>query len=347
MSAELIIFLVICVFALVAHGVRYYPWLSWLLRIIIGSFFIGELYTLIKWSSDYEAGIWNFVILAMVSAFTGLSLIRGFRVFLSYCLSFIEQLVSGQLLIGIFKKRSAADIFFGKERTFYADSMPHLVGFWVFVTTIGFLLGHIDLSKFGAPDMNIPIPIKIDYLFSSNLFGLVLLAVCGVGIFVSRKPRETLQRLGLVKPRAYQVGLGILMIFVTFGYDALAAEITHRMPGKLGTKLNLYNSGTFVTGGSGDAGESMVLSLATAFCAGIGEETLMRGAVTPALGIVPAGILHGMLHEQFADSPVFIIQVAIWSCLFGILRKYTNTTTTIIGHAGFNLISTFLFAFNP
>jgi membrane protease YdiL (CAAX protease family) len=119
------------------------------------------------------------------------------------------------------------------------------------------------------------------------------------------------------------------------------------MPGKLGTKLNLYNSGTFVTGGSGDAGESMVLSLATAFCAGIGEETLMRGAVTPALGIVPAGILHGMLHEQFADSPVFIIQVAIWSCLFGILRKYTNTTTTIIGHAGFNLISTFLFAFNP
>ncbi|MGH7486686.1 MAG: CPBP family glutamic-type intramembrane protease, partial [bacterium] len=110
-------------------------------------------------------------------------------------------------------------------------------------------------------------------------------------------------------------------------------------------KLSTYNSGTFSV--MGGLMPSVILALATAVFAGIGEETLIRGALQPALGIVPAGILHGALHGQFAHSPFFIVQIAGWSCLIGIVRKYTSTTTTIIGHAGYNLITTFLFAFNP
>jgi hypothetical protein len=31
----------------------------------------------------------------------------------------------------------------------------------------------------------------------------------------------------------------------------------------------------------------------------------------------------------------------------GLVRRFTNTTTTIIGHAGYNFVTTFLFSFNP
>jgi membrane protease YdiL (CAAX protease family) len=117
------------------------------------------------------------------------------------------------------------------------------------------------------------------------------------------------------------------------------------MGNDIATKLAIYNSGTFsVVGG---AEKSLVLALATAIFAGVGEETLIRGAVQPALGIFPAAILHGILHAQFAHAPILIIQVALWSCVMGVVKKYTNTTTTIIGHAGFNFFTTFLFAFNP
>jgi len=53
------------------------------------------------------------------------------------------------------------------------------------------------------------------------------------------------------------------------------------------------------------------------------------------------------LHAQFANAPMLILQVSLWSCCMGIVKRFTNTTTTIIGHAGFNFVTTFLFAFNP
>ncbi|MBI4533119.1 MAG: CPBP family intramembrane metalloprotease [Candidatus Melainabacteria bacterium] len=117
------------------------------------------------------------------------------------------------------------------------------------------------------------------------------------------------------------------------------------MGGDLASKLAGYNAGTFNAGGG--LGPAVILALLTGICAGVGEETLMRGAVQPALGIVPAALLHGLLHGQFAHAPIFIIQVAGWSLLLGIVRHYTNTSTTIIGHAGFNFITAFMFAFNP
>ena len=114
----------------------------------------------------------------------------------------------------------------------------------------------------------------------------------------------------------------------------------------MATKISSYNSGTFAVDGTDFTG-SLILALATALCAGIGEETLIRGALQPVVGILPAALLHGILHAQFANAPILILQIAAWSCVMGIVRRCTNTTTTIIGHVGFNFVSVFLFAFNP
>ncbi|PWU02458.1 MAG: hypothetical protein C5B53_01610 [Candidatus Melainabacteria bacterium] len=194
--------------------------------------------------------------------------------------------------------------------------------------------------------MPIPLPLPISQLFSYNGLGLILLSFCGIGIYVSRAPKEALTRLGWVKPTWPQVGIGLAIIVFSFVYDALWAIYTHQLSGQdLASKLSAYNAGTFST--PGGFAPSVVLALATALCAGIGEETLVRGALQPVLGILPAAFLHGMLHGQFAHAPIFILQVALWSTCIGIVRRYTNTTTTIIGHAGFNFVTTFLFSFNP
>jgi membrane protease YdiL (CAAX protease family) len=151
-----------------------------------------------------------------------------------------------------------------------------------------------------------------------------------------------MKRLGLVKPAGWQIGVAILMVFVTAAYDFLWNPSGQGVGGKLA----MYNAGTFAAAG-GNPGPAAFLALMTGVCAGAGEEILMRGALQPVLGIVPAAILHGALHGQFQHAPILIIQVAGWSILMGIVRRYTNTTTTLITHATWNFITTFLFAFNP
>ncbi len=214
---------------------------------------------------------------------------------------------------------------------------------------MAYFLGMINPENVKIPLMTIPIPIPlidlISQLFSYNGIGLVILSFCGVGVFVSRTPKLCMQRLGWEKPTGTQIGIGISLIFVSFFYDYLWSIYAQGLHQDLGQKLSMYNSGTFQVAGGFTA--SIILALATALFAGIGEETLSRGALQPVFGIIPAGLMHGALHAQFAQAPIFILQVAGWSCMMGVVRKYTNTTTTIIGHAGFNFVTTFLFAFNP
>ena len=82
---------------------------------------------------------------------------------------------------------------------------------------------------------------------------------------------------------------------------------------------------------------SVGLAMFAATCAGIGEEVITRGALQPVFGILPIALLHGILHAHIAHTPVFIVKVMIWSAVMGIFRRYTNTTTVVIAHAGFNL----------
>ena len=315
-----------------------------MLRTIIVICFGGEALSALGWTSTGENNQWGLDVLRGMCVCTGLILFLPVRQLLSYVLSAIDWIVSGSLLIAAVKRVQLAKSFVG-ERIFIPASMPHMVALWIFITSACFLLGSVSPESLNMPAMPIPIPVPLDQLLSYNGFGLVLLAFCGVGIFVARKPREAMARLGWVKPSLVHVGIGIALIFVTFAYDAVWANVTHQMGGNLASKLTSYNTGTFTAGGG--AGPSFILALATGLCAGIGEETLMRGALQPVFGILPAAILHGLLHGQFSHAPIFIVQVAGWSTIMGIVRRYTNTTTTIIGHAGFNFLTTFLFAFNP
>lgn len=343
---DLMIVIGISILALMGHGARKKRWLEWLVRGIIAFLCFSEanyvLYgaTLVERHHAFYYGAVTGMCVASI-----LALFYIFRLPLSYILTGVQDLVSLNFFASLLKKLRDKGTLLPYEKVFVPSSIPHLVGLFVYISAFGYLLSGIHPSEFDLPGLPIPIPVQLDQLIAYNGLGLVLLSVCGVGIYVSRSPKETLKRLGLCKLTLPQVAIGVSLIFISFFYDALWSIFTHHASGDLASKLAMYNSGTFAAGGSLSA--AIIIAMATAICAGVGEETLMRGALQPALGILPAALLHGVLHAQFAHTPIFVVQIALWSTIIGIVRHYTNTTTTIIGHAGFNLVTTFLFAFNP
>jgi hypothetical protein len=342
-------FLIVAAFGvlgLLAHAARKRKWLEWLLRSFIFNVFVMEALLYGNKSPDLAFNAWAAGSVLYLSCATLLLLSLPLRKVASLGFTALDIVFSGQLFIWLWKRSGQFLVFFDQQRIFVPTSIPHMVGLFVYVSTFFNLLSTTDPVNFELPALPLPLPIPIGQLFMYNGLGLVLLAFCGIGIFISRDPAQAISRLGWVRPSRKEVVIGVLLILFSFLYEAAWALITHSLSGQdLASKLSAYNAGTFSV--QGGFVPSVLLAVATALCAGIGEETLIRGALQPVFGIFPAALLHGLLHGQFAHAPVFIVQVALWSVIFGIVRRYTSTTTTIIGHAGFNFLTTFLFAFNP
>lgn len=332
------------ILGLMAHGAKTRPWLEWTLRFIIGGTFVGECLLAAGSLIDLGHNPWASGISIGMAVATGVCLASYGRKLYSAVFSFLDSIFSGAIAVALYKKLPIPDVF-AKIHVFLPSSIPHMVGLFIYISTFATLIGAVDPDGMKLPGLPLPIPVPIDQLFSYNGLGLVLLSFFGVGIFVSRDFKSAIARLGWAKPTKQQVFIGLGLIVFSFAYDWLWSLYTHQMGTDLATKLAVYNSGTFSVVGGAD--KSLILALATAVFAGVGEETLIRGALQPVFGIFPAAVLHGILHGQFNHAPIFMIQVALWSCVMGLVKKYTNTTTTIIGHAGFNFLTTFLFAFNP
>ncbi len=328
------------------------PGIEYFLRVTIFLWFLGlALYYYISSSGLAPAELltpdpWVLQVTFVTCALTGLGLVKGFRTILSNVLSAVDCVFDIKFLKATAKNWKDLKPAFAAGQVFIPSSIPHMVGLFIYVQTMFYLLSAMaPKTDFQMPGMPLPMPLPLDQLFSYNGLGLVMLAFCGCGILVTRQFKEVMQRLALVRPTPPQIMLGLGLVVMSFMYDYVWSLYTHGQHLGLDMKLEGYNGGTFTAAG-GFTG-ALVLALATAIFAGVGEETLIRGALQPVFGLVPAAILHGVLHAQFQHAPIFIVQVAGWSILMGIAKRYTNTTTTIIGHAGFNFVTSFLFAFNP
>ena len=345
MPADLITIFICSVLGLMAHGATTRKWLEWILRSIICTFFLVSGFTFLLGAAG-NGNIWGFPVSMGMGILAICLLFLPFRKVLSRLLTVVDGFASLRVLTGPIRHKMSALAALVNIQVFQPRSIPHMVGTFCFLATFGLYLANTNMAGFNMPSIPLPfLPLQMDQLFWYNGFGLVFVSVCGVGIFVSRKPREVAQRLGWTKPTIGQVGIGLGLVVFSFLYDLIWSLYTHSGSQDMASKISAYNATTFAA--AGGFGASVFLALATALCAGIGEETLVRGALQPVLGIVPAAFLHGILHAQFANAPVLILQVALWSCCMGLVRRFTNTTTTIIGHAGYNFVTTFLFAFNP
>jgi membrane protease YdiL (CAAX protease family) len=164
---------------------------------------------------------------------------------------------------------------------------------------------------------------------------LLVFALAGVGLWIRRNGRQTLERLGLraVTWRQLLAAAGIVVLLLgldfavgqvwqevnPFGYDVMERVME-----------SLFGGLTTIVG-------ALVLGLS----AGISEELLFRGAVQPRLGLFVAALLFGIGHLQYgltaATAEVFVIGLVL-----GLVRNRANTTLCIIIHAAYNSVGILL-----
>jgi membrane protease YdiL (CAAX protease family) len=79
---------------------------------------------------------------------------------------------------------------------------------------------------------------------------------------------------------------------------------------------------------------------ALALVPGICEEILFRGALQPRIGLVATALLFTSIHTEYGFS-VAALAIFVIALGLGLVRKYTNTTSSILTHATYNLLAGF------
>jgi uncharacterized protein len=217
---------------------------------------------------------------------------------------------------------------------------PIFFGLWMFVTVllsnnlIGILgfeqLNRIDAFTLGTGGRISPIAVLASQL------PFMVLAVAGVGAGIRRSPRETLARLGYGSISLRNVGVVVLFILTAFALSVAADYLFSVL------QPDLYRRVGEVTGTLFDPKGLSLLSavlfaLLIGVGAGLGEETLFRGAVQPVFGIPATSVLFASMHVQYGPS-LLLGYVFLLSVGLGLLRRYFNTTTSFLAHAGYNTL---------
>lgn len=154
-------------------------------------------------------------------------------------------------------------------------------------------------------------------------------ALLGVGLGLRRRPAAVMGRLGLTVPRGWQILLAVACAgaFYAFGLGAEAAQrwLTPDVAARVGSATSVLYRGLGTPLGVATIG------LVPAIC----EETLFRGALQPRLGLIWTAIVFALLHTQYGFT---IDELAVLVLAFGLgaLRRFTNTTTSMLCHAIYN-----------
>jgi len=165
----------------------------------------------------------------------------------------------------------------------------------------------------------------------AQAIGLLVLAAAGVGIFIRRDGTQVAGRLGLVRPAWWHIALGLAaagaFLVVAQATDELGRTLTPDLYRQLQASSNSLFGG-LVNNPLGIA--------AIAVAPAISEEVLFRGALQPRIGLIATALLFASFHTQYGFSfdtlAVFVIAIGL-----GLIRKFTNTTTSAISHAAYNL----------
>lgn len=219
---------------------------------------------------------------------------------------------------------------------------PIFFALWAFVNTVAF--NAVFLLVFALePDFGTSLSsagrVSFSVVFFSQL-PFVVVALCGVGLGVRRNFRETLARLGYGPITLPQLGVVALFVvgalLLSFAFDALFAALQPELFEQVGE----VSEGLFSPQGLSPV-SVILFALLIGVGAGLGEETLFRGALQPRLGIMLTSLLWAVIHVQYGPS-VLLVNIFVLSIALGILRRRVNTTATFLAHAGFNFLTVVL-----
>ena len=223
---------------------------------------------------------------------------------------------------------------------FWSDP-PIFLALWLFVTVllannlVG-ILSFEQLERVNAFSLGTGGRVSPGAILASQL-PFVAVALVGVGIGVRRNGRETLARLGYGRVSLKQIGVVILFVAGAFALSVGADYLFSQAQPGLYREVGRVSRALFDPRGLGPVA-AVLFALLIGVGAGLGEETLFRGAVQPALGILPTSLLFASMHVQYGPS-LLLGYLFLLSVGLGLLRRYINTTASFAAHAAYNTLS--------
>jgi uncharacterized protein len=211
------------------------------------------------------------------------------------------------------------------------DNPVHAYALVLAVVFFGSQLSTIAFIDTLAVDQTLP-PVAVADIVASEAPFLVL-ALAGVGLYIRRNFAGAALRLGVTRPAWWQVTMALAAAGAFFafiqGVDQLSQVVTPQVAGQV-KKTTVHMYGGVLSDPLGVA--------ALALLPGICEEILFRGALQPRIGLLATAALFTSIHTQYGLSfdTLSILVVAIG---LGVIRKYTNTTTSGICHVSYNLLT--------
>ncbi len=226
------------------------------------------------------------------------------------------------------------------EHPWWADP-PVFLALWLF--TVVLANNVVSLLIFTqVPDVGALFPggrISPGAVLTSELPFLVV-ALLGVGILTRRSIGQTISRLGYGPVSAKQLGIVVLFIPVAIALSIAADALFSALQPDLYERVGSLSNDLFDPRGLSPV-SAVLFALLIGVGAGLGEETLFRGAVQPVFGITLTSLLFASMHVQYGPSLllgyIFVLAVGL-----GLLRRYINTTASFLAHAGYNSIMVIL-----
>jgi membrane protease YdiL (CAAX protease family) len=210
------------------------------------------------------------------------------------------------------------------------ENPVHALALVLAVIVLGTQISQVLFVDVLAVDQSGP-PLGIGDVFAQEL-PFVIIAVTGVGLFMRRTAPETAVRLGVVRPAWWHVTLALAAAGLFFAFIVGVNTLSHEWTPGVAHRIDVTTEHVF--GGLTDPYGIAALALLPAIC----EEILFRGALQPRLGLVVTALLFTSIHTQYSISfdtlGVFILALGL-----GLIRKYTNTTTSIVAHGSYNLLA--------
>lgn len=172
--------------------------------------------------------------------------------------------------------------------------------------------------------------VKLD---TFTLIWTVIASFFLVGLMVKRDFYSTLERLGLVRPSLQQVAIGIVsgVVLVTIFWFFDEAVV------RLFTAWGIPTTDETMVNNLFLVSFTPLAAVIASVSAGLGEELTVRGVIQPRFGIIISALVFTSLHAyQYAwDGLLSVLLVGI---CFGVLRNHTNTSTSAISHAMYDLV---------
>jgi membrane protease YdiL (CAAX protease family) len=222
---------------------------------------------------------------------------------------------------------------------FWTDP-PIFLALWLFATVllannlVGILgfeqLNQVDAFSLGTGGRIPPVAILASQL------PFVVIAFLGVGAGIRRGPRETLARLGYGPISPMHIGIVVLFIAGAFALSLAADALFSQLQPDLYRRVGEISQTLFDPKGLSLI-SAVIFALLIGVGAGLGEETLFRGAVQPVLGIGVTSVLFASMHIQYGPS-LLLGYIFVLSIGLGLLRRYVNTTASFLAHAGYNTL---------